>query len=326
MSPTVVHGFDGFTARTKGAHVCGRRSPAISRRSLIAGFGLATLTGCTPAPRETAAPPQGNPGTSTAPPSPTTATTPPTATTAVTTVPPSPPPVDRADVVAEFGSRKPADFGLFLPGVITRGRRGVALTFDACGGGRLGNGYDADLIQLLIDNDVPATLFLNGRWIAANPTIAGELAAIPLFELANHGWAHVPLTVAGQKAYGIAGTSDAGAAYDEIVSGLDALAELTGRHSPYFRPGTAWCDDVGVAIAERLGVKVIAFDINADAGATASATEVSANLRPVKEGSITLGHFNRPEGQTAEGLAKALPKLLDAGTRFVTVSEALAPA
>ncbi len=288
--------------------------------------------GCAPASGGTEESPtvtpsaSGRPGTPTASQGPTPATPSQSPTGPAASIPPSPARVGRADIVAEFGSRKPADFGLFLPGTITRGNRGVALTFDACGGGKLGNGYDADLIRLLIANDVPATLFLNGRWIAANPAVARDLADNPLFELANHGWAHVPLTVAGQKAYGIAGTADAGAAYDEIVRGQDALAELTGRRSPYFRPGTAWCDDVGVAIAERLGVKVIAFDVNADAGATASAAEVSANLRQVKEGSITLGHFNRPEGQTAEGLAKALPKLLDAGTRFVTVSEALAAA
>lgn len=224
----------------------------------------------------------------------------------------------------EFAGRKPKKFDILVPGVVSEGRRHVALTFDACGGGRLGNGFDAKLIGLLEKHEVPATLFLNGRWIDANPTIAAELAANPLFELANHGWEHRPLTVAGQSAYGIKGTAGPGEAYDEIVRGMDALAEVTGERSPYFRPGTAWVDDVAVEIAARLGVEIIAFSINADAGATASKNAVAANLGRAKDRTITLGHFNRPEGDTAEGLAKALPKLLDAGRRFATLTDALA--
>lgn len=224
----------------------------------------------------------------------------------------------------EFTGRKPKKFDILVPGVVSEGRRHVALTFDACGGGRLGNGFDAKLIGLLEKHEVPATLFLNGRWIDANPTIAAELAANPLFELANHGWEHRPLTVAGQSAYGIKGTAGPGEAYDEIVRGMDALAEVTGERSPYFRPGTAWVDDVAVEIAARLGVEIIAFSINADAGATAPKNTVAANLGRAKNRTITLGHFNRPEGDTAEGLAKALPKLLDAGRRFATLTDALA--
>lgn len=211
-----------------------------------------------------------------------------------------------------------------MPGVITHGRRDVALTLDACGGSDLGNGFDTDLIALLERHEVPATLFLNGRWISANPTIAADLAANPLFELANHGWEHRPLSVTGASAYGIAGTKSPAGVYDEIVRGIDALAGVSGERSPFFRPGTAWCDDVAVAIAARLGVSIIAFDVNADAGATASKASVGASLGKAEDRSIVIGHFNRPEGATAEGFAQSLPKLLDRGVRFARLSDALA--
>lgn len=301
---------------------------SVSRRALLAAAGVLPLAACATHP-EQAAPPRSTPPASTDAPSPVVVTESPSAapeSPSATPEAPTPTPErpSRKQIVAEFGEREPKEFGLFVPGVITRGNRGIALTFDACGGGKLGNGYDAKLIGLLEKHAVPATLFLNARWIAANPDTASELAANPLFELANHGFDHVPLTVRGQKAYGIAGTSSAGAAYDEIVRGQDALAELTGELSPFFRPGTAWVDDVGVAIAERLGVRIIAFDINADAGASAPAKTVAANLRSAKKRSIVLGHFNRPEGQTAEGLASALPRMLDSGNEFVTLSDSLA--
>lgn len=300
---------------------------ALSRRTLLGAAGVLTLGGC--ATRRPDAPGQ-TPGTSAVnPPTPTEHPSPTTPPEEPTPRPPEPPtsPVPvlatRDEIVAEFGKREPKAFGILLPGVVSQGKRHVALTFDACGGGKLGNGYDAKLIKLLVKNELPATLFLNGRWIEANRRIADDLAANPLFELANHGLDHVPLTVRGQQAYGIVGTGSADAAYDELVRGQDALFDVTGERSPFFRPGTAWCDDVGVAIARRLGMSVIAFNVNVDAGASAPARTVAANLRGARNRSITLGHFNRPESQTAEGLQAAIPYLLDSGRRFVTLSEAL---
>lgn len=229
----------------------------------------------------------------------------------------------RAEIVDEFAGRRPRQLGMFLPGVVRHGTERVALTFDACGGPR-GSGYDHKLISTLRKRNVPATLFLNSRWIAAHPHLAADLAADPLFELGNHGWRHRPLTVAGQTAYGIKGTVGPGEAYDEIVRGLHAVAELTGKVPTWYRPGTAWADDVGVAIAQRLGLRVVSFSINVDAGATASTKAVVANLRKARRTDVTLAHVNQPRGRTAEGLATALPKMIHAGRHFGTLSRVLA--
>ena len=78
-----------------------------------------------------------------------------------------------------------------------------------------------------------------------------------------------------------------------------------------------------LAVARALGVRVVSFSINADEGATASKKAVAKNLGRARARSITLGHLNHPEGKTAEGLARALPKLLDQGRTFVTLSRAL---
>ena len=81
--------------------------------------------------------------------------------------------------MAAFSGRRPGQWGLDVEGVTSRLEQalGVALTFDACGGGNGGDGYDAALIDLLRARQVPATLFLNRRWIVANPALAAELAA-----------------------------------------------------------------------------------------------------------------------------------------------------
>lgn len=229
----------------------------------------------------------------------------------------------RQNIIDEFAGRRPTQFGMFLPGMIRHGKRRVALTFDACGGSR-GSGFDKKIISTLRKRRVPATLFLNSRWIQTHPHLAADLADDPLFELGNHGWLHRPLTVAGQSAYGIKGTRSVGEAYDEIARGLHAVAELTGKAPTWYRPGTAWADDIGVAIAQRLGLRVVSFSINVDAGATASKPQVVANLKKARRTDITLAHVNQPHGRTGEGLAKELPKMIHAGRHFGTLTKVLA--
>ncbi len=194
----------------------------------------------------------------------------------------------------------------------------IALTFDACGGTG-GNGYDAQLIEHLRAAAVPATLFLNARWIEANPATAGELADDELFELANHGTEHRPISVTGREAYGIAGTASAQAVVDEVLGCQRLLTELDGTAPRHFRAGTAYGDEVAVAVVRDLGLEVVNFDVLGDAGATFSAVEVEQALLGARPGSIALLHMNRPGSGTAEGVATAIPRLRDRGFAFTTL-------
>jgi peptidoglycan/xylan/chitin deacetylase (PgdA/CDA1 family) len=215
----------------------------------------------------------------------------------------------------------PAAFGLDVPGVVHRlptQERVVALTFDACGGAH-GSGYDAALIDTLRTTGTRATLFLNQRWILAHP----DLAADPLFQLANHGTVHLPLWVGGAAAYGIAGTPDPGAVFDEISGNRQTLTGLTGVAPRFFRSGTAHYDDVAVRIAGDIGETVVNFDVNDDAGATFGPRDVTAALCSASAGSIVIGHMNQPTGGTAAGVTAALPRLTADGFRFVPLPEHL---
>jgi peptidoglycan/xylan/chitin deacetylase (PgdA/CDA1 family) len=57
--------------------------------------------------------------------------------------------------------------------------------------------------------------------------------------------------------------------------------------------------------------------------ASYSAAQVAAAMLSSKPGSIILGHMNRPDSGTAEGIDAALPKLSRRGFRFVRLSEYL---
>lgn len=244
---------------------------------------------------------------------------------------------DPAAVRVRYADVRPAAWGDHLPGVLQRlpvthvttdgvVRPVVALTFDACGNGppsSPSSGYDADVVRLLRAHRVPATLFVSARWVGRNAAVAVQLAADPLFELGNHGTRHVPLSVTGRARYGIPGTVDAADAVGEVWGSTIRISQLRGRRPTLFRPGTATYDDVGVAIARSLGQHPVGYTQLLDFGATASASVVARQLATLQPGGIALGHFNHPHGSTAEGLARALPRLLAAGWRFVRVSDVL---
>jgi peptidoglycan/xylan/chitin deacetylase (PgdA/CDA1 family) len=200
--------------------------------------------------------------------------------------------------------------------------RVVALTLDACGG-RAGSGYDAELIETLRRERVPATLFLNARWIDANRRELEQLAADPLFEIANHGTKHRPLSVTGRSAYGIPGTRGVAQMIDEVSVNQRLITRLTDSAPAFFRSGTAYYDDVAVRAVNDLGLQVVNYDVLGDAGATYSAAQVADAMLTSKPGSIVLAHMNRPDSGTAEGIGTALPTLSRRGFRFVRLSEYL---
>lgn len=193
---------------------------------------------------------------------------------------------------------------------------------DFCGGPG-GSKIDHAALGLLQKLQVPATLFLNARWIQANPGLAKELAGVPFFELANHGSGHLPLSVTGKSAYGISGTRNAASVYEEIMTNDAILTEITGKRPRFFRPGTAYLDEVATEIAHSLKTIPTGFSINADGGATYTAEMVAAETGMGLPGDIIISHGNQPGSGTSVGLAKAIPRLLDAGRSFTTLSAAV---
>ena len=217
--------------------------------------------------------------------------------------------------------RAPAAWGTHLPGIHASvptqgGRRTLALTFDACGGPH-GSAVDHHLLDTLRNAQVPATLFLNERWIRSNPAMTAELASDPLFRLENHGTLHVPLSVTGRGAYSIAGTTSPDGVAEEIETNRRHLLDSVGVHSTWFRSGTAHYDDVAVDIAHSLGIQLAGFTVNADAGATATSAAVAQQLMNAPDGAIVLAHMNQPAGGTASGVRAALVPLRDQGMQFV---------
>ncbi|MFF7245153.1 polysaccharide deacetylase family protein [Embleya sp. NPDC008237] len=291
----------------------------VGRRVVLAAALGGLLAGCSDAGKSTAP-------TTTAPPAPAAARPAPSEPTPPQ--PSGPPPAavpTREQIVARYGRQVPTSWGLEVPGSLSRlpgTRKVAALTFDACGG-KGGSEYDRALIDFLRERSVPATLFVNSRWVDENLPTLRQLAADPLFEIANHGTRHLPLSVSGRAAYGIPGTRDAGEVYDEITGNRAKLTELLGRPPRFFRSGTAYCDDVAARIVTDVGERFASFHVNADGGATFTPEQVRKAMRDVRPGSVVIGHMNHPRGGTAAGIRLAVPELLQQGYTFVRLSDAL---
>ncbi len=229
----------------------------------------------------------------------------------------------KKQIVAAYKNQTPKDWGERVAGVKTQldtSEKVIALTFDACGGPR-GSRVDTSLIETLRQEKIPATLFVSGSWIDANPATFKKLAADPLFEIENHGLAHKPCSVNGNKAYGIKGTANVAELVDEIEKNGRKIESVTGGKPKFYRPGTAYCDEVAVKVAGELGYEVVNYNILGDAGATRPKEKIREAMLKAGPGAIVILHMNQPRSQTAAGLKEAIPLLRQKGFRFVKLSE-----
>lgn len=223
----------------------------------------------------------------------------------------------------KYGDTEAKVFGENIEGVYTHLEvqdKVIALTFDACGG-KTGSGYDQELMDYLIEEKVPATLFINSRWIRENPEHFRLLALSDLFEIQNHGHEHKPLSVEGKSVYNIQGTGSISEVLDEVMKNQNEIFHITGVKPKYFRSGTAYYDDVSLSILKDLGIKAVNFDLLGDAGATFNKEQMLHSASKAKDGSVLLYHMNQPEKAVAEGIKLVVPMLREKGFRFVKLSD-----
>jgi peptidoglycan/xylan/chitin deacetylase (PgdA/CDA1 family) len=241
-------------------------------------------------------------------------------------------PAEKADyqmlkksIVEKYKDKKPKVSGAYITGVklkIDTKEKIMALTLDACGGPK-GSKYDKELIDYLIEKKIPATLFINARWIDANPAIFAELAANPLFEIESHGLYHKPCVVTGNEHYGVKGTKDAGEVVDEVKLSAMKIEAVTGKKVLFYRPGTAVCDNVALAIVKELGYEAVSFNLfTYDFDQSSTAKKIADCLiKGTKPGAIILMHMNFPERNTLEGLKIAMPVIMSKGYKFILLRD-----
>jgi peptidoglycan/xylan/chitin deacetylase (PgdA/CDA1 family) len=198
------------------------------------------------------------------------------------------------------------------------GQKQVALTLDACSGA-----YDEDLVQFLIRNRIPATLFVTKRWLVSNPYAVSVLKAnLDLFEIEDHGEKHIPPVIGrGRKIYGIAGQPDLLHLQREVLEGARAIEQIIGVHPKWYRGATAMYDPQAIEKIKEMGFEIAGFSVNADAGATLPQKQIEQRLAKVKSGDVIIAHMNKPQGFSAEALSVGLLQLLRQGFVFVRLND-----
>jgi peptidoglycan-N-acetylglucosamine deacetylase len=209
----------------------------------------------------------------------------------------SPPPAAQASLIIEHGKRD----------------KRIALTFDACPTS-LHDEYDEQVVEVLLREKVPATLFLSGRWVEKNPEKAKFLADQKEFEIAAHSYWHPHLL-----------EKDDARVLREMKRTQAIIKNVTGKTPRYFRPPYGEVDERVAKIAKEAGLVTIQYDIASGDPDPGLSTEriVRSVLREAKGGSIIVFHINKRGVHTAESLPAIIKGLREKGFTLVTVGEML---
>ena len=208
------------------------------------------------------------------------------------------------------------------------GEKLVALTFDLCETAGEIAGYDGEIVDELRRRKIATTFFVGGHWALTHPGRFGEIAADPLFEVANHTWTHANLR-----------TVDDARLRTEVLAPEAAFrAAVTGPHCPrpeavaptkrstLFRFPFGACDARSMDAVNGAGMAAIQWDVSTGdpSPLTGAKAIVEETLRSVRPGSIVLAHANGRGFHTGAALPQIIDGLEKRGYRFVTVSELLA--
>ncbi|HEU0058849.1 MAG TPA: polysaccharide deacetylase family protein [Hyphomicrobiaceae bacterium] len=213
------------------------------------------------------------------------------------------------------------------------GQKLIALTFDLCETSGETAGYDGGIVDYLRSQQVKATFFAGGHWMASHKARTQQLLSDPLFEIGTHGWAHRNTRLMGglelQKE--ILAPS---AVYTSIRSELSqaqcaaplrsAFASIPDRPNLFRFPFGA-CSPESLAAVAGAGLIAIQWDVaTGDPSPYRSARAIAdAMIRNARPGSIVVSHANGRGYHTGEALPLAIPALRAKGYSFVTVSELL---
>jgi peptidoglycan/xylan/chitin deacetylase (PgdA/CDA1 family) len=194
-----------------------------------------------------------------------------------------------------------------------KGGKQIALTFDACPTS-LPDEYDDRVIEILLREKVPATLFLSGRWVEKNQGKTKYLASQKDFEIAAHSYWHPHLL-----------EKDDARVIKEMKRTQTIIEKVTGKTPRYFRPPYGEVDERVAKLAKETGLITIQYDIaSGDPDQNLSKERIVQRvLREAKGGSIIVFHMNKKGVHTAEVLPEIIKGLRDKGFTLVTVGEML---
>lgn len=197
----------------------------------------------------------------------------------------------------------------------------VALTFDACMGK-----VDDRILDTLIENRIPSTVFVTARWLKHNAAAFAVMRANPdLFEIEDHGENHVPAIDVPMTVFGIKTAGSAEAVAAEVEGGAEAIIAAGGERPVWFRGATAKYTPSAIAEIQSLGYRVAGYSINGDSGSLLGASGVARQYHRAKDGDVIISHINQPTHEAGEGVVKGILDLKARGFHFVRLNDRTEP-
>lgn len=215
-----------------------------------------------------------------------------------------------------FPQRKIIDLVSLYPKVFYREgnikEKKVALTFDD----GPDNNYNVKILDILKENNVPATFFLIGKRCEMYPDIVKRIVNEGHI-IGNHTWSHPnAMKISNNKLK------------QEIIKAEKVIEKIAGYKPCYFRSPYGSLNPEKVEYIESLGYKIISWNVDSLDWKGLSGAEVKTNiLENVKKGSIILQHSAGGVGEDLTGTVEALPEIIEVlkkeGFNFVTIEELL---
>ncbi|OJX70411.1 polysaccharide deacetylase family protein [Magnetospirillum sp. 64-120] len=198
-----------------------------------------------------------------------------------------------------------------LPAGVSR----VALTFDACEGRGKPAYLDRKLVDVLVAEKLPVTIFATGLFARRNAAELAELAQSPLVEVENHSFDHPQhmekLSVAQVQA--------------QVADADAAIAQVTGKQPRYFRFPAGNYDAATLAAVEATGHRVVHWSFASGDPAPGLSPERLKTwvLSKARGGDILIFHINGRAPATAQALPAIVAELRRRKVEFVRLDEVL---
>ncbi|MEK4351712.1 polysaccharide deacetylase family protein [Paenibacillus sp. FSL R5-0475] len=172
-----------------------------------------------------------------------------------------------------------------------------------------GNQYIVPMLDILDEENVKVTFFLDGSWLSKNPELATEMLKRG-HELENHAYTHPNMS-----------TLSRARATVEIEKTQKLLKESLGVTNKWFAPPSGDFDQETVEIASSLGLKTVLWTVDTVDWRNPSPESIVAKITSKAEpGTLVLMH---PTASSSKALKAMIRGIKAKGLQLGTVSQTL---
>lgn len=172
-----------------------------------------------------------------------------------------------------------------------------------------GNQYIVPMLDVLDEENVKVTFFLDGSWLSKNPELATEMLKRG-HEMENHAYTHPNMS-----------TLSRARATVEIEKTQKLLKESLGVTNKWFAPPSGDFDQETVEIASSLGLKTVLWTVDTVDWRNPSPESIVAKITSKAEpGTLVLMH---PTASSSKALKAMIRGIKAKGLQLGTVSQTL---